>query len=219
MQPATAEPAPQTRPADIDLQTRRKLRTRRALQEAALQLFAAHGYDQTTIAQIAQRAGVGKRTFFLHFPAKEDVLFTSALEGFGELGALVAAAPPQLSDLDAVEQAVVQLERARGHDPVDHRLTELLVIAARTSSVVRGKQMEYLDAVRATLAAAIAQRHREQRPSTATVISADIATRAFHLAVTQWATSDTEQMAPIVRHWFAALRTVASDPARCGRPG
>ena len=43
--------------------------------EAAADLFTAHGYAATTIDDIAERAGVSPRTFFRHFPDKEEVLF------------------------------------------------------------------------------------------------------------------------------------------------
>lgn len=50
-------------------------RVRGLLQEAALDLFREHGYDETTTADIALRAGVNHRTFFRHFPDKREVLF------------------------------------------------------------------------------------------------------------------------------------------------
>jgi AcrR family transcriptional regulator len=54
----------------------RKLRvTRDALVEAALELFSLHGYDETTVEEIAAAAGVSPRTFFRHFPTKQDVFF------------------------------------------------------------------------------------------------------------------------------------------------
>lgn len=53
---------------------RKKLATRRALVDAAVELFTEQGFDGTTVAQIAERADVSTRTFFLHFPTKEDVL-------------------------------------------------------------------------------------------------------------------------------------------------
>jgi AcrR family transcriptional regulator len=51
------------------------------LQAAALALFAERGYDATTAADVAERAGLTRRTFFRHFPDKREVLFS----GSGEL--------------------------------------------------------------------------------------------------------------------------------------
>lgn len=60
------------------LRERKKQRTRDALVCAAVRLFELNGYEQTTVAEIAAAAEVSTRTFFLHFPAKEDVLFANA---------------------------------------------------------------------------------------------------------------------------------------------
>ncbi|ANY08922.1 TetR/AcrR family transcriptional regulator [Pseudonocardia sp. HH130630-07] len=53
---------------------RRKLATRQALVDAAVELFAEQGFEATTVAGIAERADVSTRTFFLHFAGKADVL-------------------------------------------------------------------------------------------------------------------------------------------------
>lgn len=63
---------------DDGLRARKKRRTRRALADAAMRLFAEQGYDATTVAQIAESAEVSTKTFFNYFPAKEDVMFSDA---------------------------------------------------------------------------------------------------------------------------------------------
>ncbi|GAA4937445.1 AcrR family transcriptional regulator [Nonomuraea thailandensis] len=54
---------------------RKKRQTRERIQAAALELFTSHGFRNTTIAAIAERADVATRTVTLHFPTKEDLLF------------------------------------------------------------------------------------------------------------------------------------------------
>jgi AcrR family transcriptional regulator len=65
----------------LPLRERKKLRTRRALADAALRLFAEKGYDATTIDELADAAEVSKSTFFRFFPAKE----AAAIEAEAEL--------------------------------------------------------------------------------------------------------------------------------------
>lgn len=56
------------------LRERKKLERRRCIELAAIDLFDAHGFDRTTIEQIAARADIAPRTFFSYFPTKEDVV-------------------------------------------------------------------------------------------------------------------------------------------------
>ncbi|MFI6733465.1 TetR/AcrR family transcriptional regulator [Nonomuraea sp. NPDC050451] len=60
------------------MRERKKRRTREALVAAAVELFRRQGYEATTVAQIAAAADVSTRTFFLHFPTKEDVVLADA---------------------------------------------------------------------------------------------------------------------------------------------
>src|SRR6476469_9042250 len=57
------------------LRDRKRERTRRALIDAAADLFERKGYDETTVAEIAAAAEIGTRTFFGYFASKEDILF------------------------------------------------------------------------------------------------------------------------------------------------
>ncbi|MCW2998075.1 MAG: transcriptional regulator, TetR family [Solirubrobacterales bacterium] len=86
----------------MGLRERKREQTRQALADAALELFAEHGYDATTIAAIAARADVSPRTFFSHHPSKEHVLFCEDDETLASLGAHLAARPPGQPTLDAL---------------------------------------------------------------------------------------------------------------------
>jgi len=61
--------------ATTGLRERKKKQTREALARAGMELFVERGYDATTLAEIAEAAGVSTRTIFAYFPSKEDILF------------------------------------------------------------------------------------------------------------------------------------------------
>ena len=78
---------------------------RERLQRAALELFREHGYDRTTAAGIAARAGVTERTFFRYFPDKREVLFEGAIVLQDALTAAIAEAPQELGPLGTLFEA------------------------------------------------------------------------------------------------------------------
>lgn len=84
---------------------------RERLVVAALQLFSEQGFDETTVAEIAERAGLTKSTFHRHFPDKRDVLAAGQETLSRLLAEGIAAAPEGAAPLDAVAEG---LRRAAG---------------------------------------------------------------------------------------------------------
>jgi AcrR family transcriptional regulator len=84
------------------LRERRKQETRQAISDIATRLFVAHGFDEVTISQVADAAGVAKMTVTNYFPRKEDLVFDRAETVIGHLADVVAARKPGESMLTAI---------------------------------------------------------------------------------------------------------------------
>ncbi|MGC9540768.1 TetR/AcrR family transcriptional regulator [Streptomyces sp. UG1] len=105
-----------TAEAKPGLRERKKMRTRYAIISTAVSLFVERGYDETTVAEIAEAAEVAPRTFFRYFATKDDValaLITEADEAiFPALEARPADEPPVTAFANAVRTVVEQLMQA-----------------------------------------------------------------------------------------------------------
>jgi AcrR family transcriptional regulator len=88
----------------LDRRTRKRLRTRLAIQDAAFELFAERGYRETTIRAIADRADVAPRTVTVHFATKEELLFDAEPFRPDSLAAALDARGSKQSALDALRE-------------------------------------------------------------------------------------------------------------------
>jgi AcrR family transcriptional regulator len=95
---ALADPGPGRR-------QRKKQRTRDALIEAAMGLFAAKGYDRTAVHEITDAVDVSERTFFRYFASKEDLVLSFVRDGAAAFAEALAARPPQEEPLTAARHA------------------------------------------------------------------------------------------------------------------
>src|SRR3954468_9731668 len=147
--------------------------SRSRLEEAALDLYAERGFESTTVAEIAARAGVTERTFFRHFADKREVLFGgSELMREAMVGA-VAAAPPTEAPIDVVARAVTAAG-ALLVDRVERARRRQTVIAA-------GPELQERELIKmATLAAAVAEALRQRGTSEpAASLAAEAGTAVF----------------------------------------
>src|ERR1022692_2991628 len=76
------------------------------LERAALELYGERGFEQTTVAEIAERAGLTERTFFRHFADKREVLFAGAGSLQDLLVSTLASTPDSAAPIDAVAAAL-----------------------------------------------------------------------------------------------------------------
>lgn len=92
--------------AESSLRERKRERTRQAIVDAAVDLFERHGYEGTTIADIAAAAEIGTRTFFSYFASKEELLFPESDARVAAAVAAVAARKPGDRPADLLVRAL-----------------------------------------------------------------------------------------------------------------
>jgi AcrR family transcriptional regulator len=97
------------------LRERKKRRTHAAISEAAIELFLRHGYDQVSVAQVAEAAEVSRRTLFAYFPAKEDLVVHRFADHETESARVVESRAVDVTPLEALR--VHYLDALARRDP------------------------------------------------------------------------------------------------------
>ncbi|WP_320783453.1 helix-turn-helix domain-containing protein [Streptomyces sp. CRN 30] len=184
---------------------------RERLREAALELFTDRGYEQTTVADIAQRAGVTARTFFRHFADKREVLFDGSADLAKQVRDVVETTPPTASALDVVAAVLDAIARLTGDDRERARARQA-VITANTD--LRERELIKQAALTAALTDALRQR---DVADTEAGLAAEIGSAVFRVAFSQWGhATDGRDLRDVVRETLTRLRLLTS--AETGRP-
>ena len=161
--------------------------TRARLERAALALFAEQGYDATTVAEIADRAGLTKSTFFRHYTDKREVLFGSQ-DVLAELFAeAIAAVPPEATTTDCL--AAVLAVAATLFTPERHDLAVQRRLAIEANSDLQERQL----LKRARLSAAVTDALLARGADVTTAhLAGEMGILAFGAAYRRWAATGNE---------------------------
>jgi AcrR family transcriptional regulator len=173
-------PSPKTLPSRRD---QHKSKTRQAIRDAALDLFASQGYDATTTEEIALQAGVSTRTFFRYFPTKESALFFGNLRWAQSVTAEYTNQSDSLSELDAMTESFVTaaagLARSRKYLILYER-------AVASSPTLRGRAQDYQRDDVVTMAHALATRRGLAQPDERCMLLGTIALLTYRRALERW---------------------------------
>jgi AcrR family transcriptional regulator len=173
------------------------------MQDAAVELFRERGYDGTTTAEIAARAGVTERTFFRHFIDKREVLFNEA-QLHARLEGAITQAPGELGPLEIVHWAFRSLEpmfeENRGISAPSRE------IIARTPAL-QERQLAKTASTAASMAAALLR--RGIAPEVAGLAAAAGMAVAAH-ALQLWLKDETLTLAVRLDQAFAGLRELST---------
>ncbi len=179
--------------------------SRGRLQEAALALYSERGFDQTTAAQIAARAGLTERTFFRHFADKREVLFGGSALLQERIVDGVVGAPAEDGPLDAVARGLASAAAMLGEFRRDLSRQRHAVIAANPE--LRERELAKLADYAAAVAHALHQRGVGEPQAS---LAAEAGMTVLRVAMDRWSSEgDDRDLADVMRDSMTELRAMA----------
>ncbi|MBA8957632.1 TetR/AcrR family transcriptional regulator [Actinomadura namibiensis] len=174
------------------LRERRRAETRRMIQSHAMRLFTEHGYDATTVNDVARASGVSPMTVYRHFPTKEDLVLQDRYDPF--IAARVAARPADEPLVRRIGRALVDTTRTLvepGTRPSPEK--DLLLARVRLMIDTPALRARHLDGQLATQQAivdALLGDAPDPEPEFRAWAAAGACLAAMHVALTRWARED-----------------------------
>ena len=179
--------------------------SRARLVRAAMFLYGEQGFDRTTVAEIAERAGLTERTFFRHFTDKREVLFFGAQALQDLLVDTVLNAPTSATPLDAVTRAL---------GAAGQMFAERRDFSVQRQRIIDGSaELQERELIKlATLAAALANALRQRGVADPTAgLIGEVAIAIFKNSFERWVSaSEPSDLGLVIRESLAQLRDVAA---------
>jgi AcrR family transcriptional regulator len=184
---------------------------RERLVVAAVDLFTEQGYDATTVAQIAERAGVTKSTFFRYFPDKRELLMAGQETLSRLLAEGIAEAPGNASPLEAVAAGLVRAASAMGamHRDLAPRLKAAVAASAELQERNALKSVSLAAAMTTALVA-------RGVPDPTAALAGELGLLAFKRGFAEWTDGDRDAKDELAGYTLAALDELRAASASLG---
>jgi AcrR family transcriptional regulator len=175
------------------------------LEHAALELYSERGFEQTTVAEIAKRAGLTERTFFRHYADKREVLFSGSSELEEIFVAGVVGAPESAAPINAVAAA---LEAVAARFPERHFSRQRFAVIVANAELWEREQTKL-----ASLVSAIADALRRRGVAEPTAnLTAELGIAVFKVAFQRWVDGPGEpDFSQLINESLDELKAVAAD--------
>jgi AcrR family transcriptional regulator len=181
------------------------------LEKAAMELYGERGFDDTTVAQIAGRAGLTERTFFRHFADKREVLFAGSGRLQDLLVQTVTDAPASATPIDAVAAGIdaigTMLQESRGRAFARQRQS---IVAANTE--LRERELNKMSSLAGALADTLRGRGIGEPAAS---ILAEIGIAVFRISFERWVSGPRERdLRELVRESFGEVQSLTREAGR-----
>jgi AcrR family transcriptional regulator len=181
------------------------------LEKAAMELYGERGFDQTTVAQIAERAGLTERTFFRHFADKREVLFGGSGRLQDLLVQTVAGAPASATPIDAMaaglEAIGTVLQESRGRTFARQRQS---IVTA--SAELQERELNKMSSLAGALADTLRKRGVDEP---AARLLAEIGIAVFRISFERWVSEPRERdLRDLMRESLGEVRSLTAEAGR-----
>ena len=184
------------------------------LERAAMDLFLERGFEQTTVTEIASRAGLTQRTFFRHFADKREVLFGGSAALQELLLSALASAPESAAPIDAVA-AALEAASAGLQERREYSRQRQVVIAANPE--LQERELIKLAALSAALADGLRQRGVTDPAAS---LAAEMGIAVFRIAIERWQNDTGQRDLPqLMRESLDALKAMTAGGSVVTAPG
>jgi AcrR family transcriptional regulator len=209
--PAAQDASSLVAPPRDGLRERKKVRTRSAIERAALDLFEAQGYEATTVEQIAAQAEVATATFFRYFPSKAEVVVDDNNSHIPAMTQAILDRPRDENDLVAIRHAIID----RWVAVVDPQMTARKSRIVASSDLLRGLSYHRGQQWLVSFVDALAQRRGVEPDDPRCMLIARFALAALASAVEGWIERDcVDDLATEVQSSFELVVDVCGELSR-----
>jgi AcrR family transcriptional regulator len=188
------------------LKDRKQEVVRKALYDAAINIFSKKGFDETTVEEVTQAAGVSRRTFFRYFDSKDDLLAYAMLNFTKALAETVEGFPPGYTPMRALQETV--LAGVRYTMAAEARTRQVISISSRSASARQAYQSRMMD-VQETLAGAFATHFHDTLPySLRPHLLASVTLMVMNASIVSWFEGEEEDLAIAAQNVLKSIRGI-----------
>jgi AcrR family transcriptional regulator len=197
--------------ANPSLRSRKHQFVQEAIFNAAIEKFAANGFDDTTIDDVARAAGVSRASFFRYFSSKDDLLAQNVMKYGAALIEGIKACPPSFSPFRIMRETVLAVAQQTVSHP---RTRQVIDISLRSPAAMQAHGSRMVE-VEDSVAGAFAERLKGSKDDLETRLLAAMTVSAMNVAIMAWHRGNCADLSAAVEQVFSNLvRIVGGQTVR-----
>jgi AcrR family transcriptional regulator len=187
------------------IRVRKQQLVRDAIYDAAIELFAAKGFDETTVEEVALAAGVSRRSFFRYFESKDDLLAQNVMQYGAALSSAIQECSPTLTPLEVVRETVLSLSKSAADRPRTRQIIEISERSASARQAHASRMIEVEDSMAAAFAARLKSSSKnEMKPR----LLAGVTLSVMNVSFVAWYTGESPDLSTAAKRALATLNRI-----------